>query len=202
MFNLQQTRFCILNIFKNIKVYGCLQQFQGFQRCLFTHRFYSVGRTHWHAAIPKPCCTVLISRNLSSTIQIDETDEPDSLFKRITLKLKGHDDSVLDSYQQFVTMAAGELDINVSDIKILDRHNKRYTLLKSRHIYKKHRVQYEIRTYMRQIELKHLTGSTADTFLEYIERNLPEGVAMHVQKVKVEEVPSHIKPPTATSDKQ
>jgi hypothetical protein len=30
-----------------------------------------------------------------------------------------------------------------------------------------------------------LTGSTADTFLEYIQRNLPEGVAMKVTKVCV-----------------
>ena len=28
--------------------------------------------------------------------------------------------------------------------------------------------------------LKHLTGSTADTYLEYIQRNLPEGVSMKV----------------------
>ena len=33
-------------------------------------------------------------------------------------------------------------------------------------------------------QMKHITGSTADTFLEYIERNLPEGVAMKVTKVK------------------
>ena len=30
---------------------------------------------------------------------------------------------------------------------------------------------------------ERLTGSTADTFLEYIQRNLPEGVAMKVTKV-------------------
>ena len=34
-------------------------------------------------------------------------------------------------------------------------------------------------------QMEHLTGSTADTFLEYIQRNLPEGVAMKVTKVGV-----------------
>jgi len=29
----------------------------------------------------------------------------------------------------------------------------------------------------------NLTGSTADTFMEYVQRNLPEGVAMKVTKV-------------------
>ena len=33
------------------------------------------------------------------------------------------------------------------------------------------------------LQLKHLTGSTADVFLEYVERNLPEGVALKVTKV-------------------
>ena len=31
----------------------------------------------------------------------------------------------------------------------------------------------------------HLTGTTADVFLEYVERNLPEGVAMKVTKVSI-----------------
>lgn len=59
----------------------------------------------------------------------------------------------------------------------------RYTVLKSRHVHKKHRVQYEFRTYFRLIDFEKLTGSTADTLLEYIQRNLPEGVAMKVTKV-------------------
>lgn len=61
--------------------------------------------------------------------------------------------------------------------------HERLTLLKSKHVHKKHRVQYEVRTYYRFLEFIKLTGSTADTFLEYIQRNLPEGVAMKVTKV-------------------
>lgn len=33
------------------------------------------------------------------------------------------------------------------------------------------------------VQFKHLTGSTADTLLEYVERNLPEGVALKATKV-------------------
>ena len=36
------------------------------------------------------------------------------------------------------------------------------------------------RTYFHFLTLKHLTGSTADTYLEYTQRNLPEGVSMKV----------------------
>jgi ribosomal protein S10 len=74
-------------------------------------------------------------------------------------------------------------------------NHERLTLLKSVHIYKKHRVQYEIRTYFRFMQFLRLTGSTADTFLEYIQRNLPEGVAMKVTKVEITAVPSHIRTP-------
>lgn len=61
--------------------------------------------------------------------------------------------------------------------------HERYTVLKCVHIYKKHRVQYEVRTYYTFVQYKHLTGSTADTLLEYLERNLPEGVALKATKV-------------------
>ena len=33
--------------------------------------------------------------------------------------------------------------------------------------------------------LQHLTGSTADTYLEYVQRNLPEGVSMKVVRHEV-----------------
>ena len=45
------------------------------------------------------------------------------------------------------------------------------------------------------MQFKYLTGSTADTFLEYIERNLPEGVSMRVAKHQLEPLPDHIQPP-------
>lgn len=61
-------------------------------------------------------------------------------------------------------------------------HHERYTLLRSIHVHKKCRVQYEVRTWFRFIHFHKLTGSTADTFLEYVQRNLPEGVALKVTK--------------------
>ena len=63
------------------------------------------------------------------------------------------------------------------------RHYERLSLLKSVHIFAKHKVQYETRTYFRVLELLRLTGSTADTYLEYTQRMLPEGIAMKVSRV-------------------
>lgn len=78
---------------------------------------------------------------------------------------------------------------------------ERYTLLKSAFVHKKHRVQYEIRTYYQFMHFHRLTGSTLSTFLEYIERNLPEGVSMKATKIELLPLPDHIKQPPASLNK-
>lgn len=79
----------------------------------------------------------------------------------------------------------------------------RYTILKSAYVHKKHRVQYEFRTYFHYMHFHRLTGSTLSTFLEYIERNLPEGVAMKATKIELLDLPEHLrKPPPAVSSEQ
>ena len=62
---------------------------------------------------------------------------------------------------------------------------QKFTVLKSAHIFKKQRVQYEIRTHSRLVQIKHITGTTADVYLEYIQRNLPEGISMSVHQVYI-----------------
>ncbi|XP_037590033.1 28S ribosomal protein S10, mitochondrial-like [Cebus imitator] len=122
------------------------------------------------------------------------SDEPDTLYKCLSVLVKGHDRAVLDSYEYFAVLAAKELGISIKVHKP-PRKIERFTLLKSVHIYKKHRVQYEMRTLYRCLELEHLTGSTADVYLEYIQRNLPEEVAMEVTKTQIVQLPEHIKEP-------
>jgi len=90
---------------------------------------------------------------------------------------------VLDSYCKFVVTAGKALGINVGRKVALPTRIQKFTVLKSPHIYKKHRVQYEIRTHARLMQVKQITGTTADIFLEYTQRNLPEGVTMSVYQV-------------------
>ncbi|XP_061481317.1 small ribosomal subunit protein uS10m isoform X2 [Rhineura floridana] len=126
---------------------------------------------------------------------VSVSDEPDTLYRRLTVLVKGHDRVVLDSYEYFMVLAAKELGLTLEKVEEPPRKIERFTLLKSVHIFKKHRVQYEMRTHYRYIELKHLTGSTANVYLEYIQRNLPEGVAMEVKKTRLESLPEHIQTP-------
>jgi small subunit ribosomal protein S10 len=110
----------------------------------------------------------------------------DDLLKNLQIEVRGHDPKVLESYLTFVSMVANELDIKKSLTgykpdngikKELDgRFIERWTLLRSKFGNKKHRRQYEMRTHFNEMNFEQLTGSTCDTFLEYIERNLPEGI--------------------------
>lgn len=131
----------------------------------------------------------------SSKMQVSISDEPETLYKRVSILVKGHDKAVLDSYEYFAVLAAKELGISVEKVDKPPKTIERLTLLKSVHIYKKHRVQYEMRTHYMCLELKYLTSSTAAVYLEYVQRNLPEGVAMEVKKTKIERIPEHIQKP-------
>lgn len=126
----------------------------------------------------------------------------DKLYKQIDLELRAHEPAVLKSYSWFLGAAAKELGVKVEKSWAPEEpHKERKTLLKAAYVNKKHRVQYEMRTYFHFLTLKHLTGSTADTYLEYTQRNLPEGVSMKVIRHEVRRLfPSIAKPPHEQED--
>jgi len=132
----------------------------------------------------------------SSTINTGSdlsTEDVERLMSLLTLKVRGTDPAVLDSYTQFMRRAATILNLDVSGKVILPMHIEKRTLLKSPHIYKKHRYQYELRTHARMLQVRELTGDSADIFLEYIQRNIPEGVSMSVEQTELEPIPEYIK---------
>ncbi|XP_056424159.1 28S ribosomal protein S10, mitochondrial isoform X2 [Hyla sarda] len=161
--------------------------------------YCAVTQTYRHVTNSRAVTTVTSGtppNDLQASVQklISTTDEPDVLYKKIEVLAKGHDKSVLDSYEYFIALSAKELGLSL-EVREPQRKIERFTLLKSIHIFKKHRVQYEMRTHYRNFKLTHLTGSTADVYLEYIQRNVPEGVALEITKTKLEKLPDHLKQP-------
>ncbi|XP_012682069.1 probable 28S ribosomal protein S10, mitochondrial [Clupea harengus] len=146
----------------------------------------------WRLQTPATFHTASVFRSAPAITVIDE---PDILYQKVEVLVKGHDKTVLDSYEFFATLAAKELGIGLGKVYEPPKHIEKLTVLKSVHIFKKHRVQYEMRTHYRCIELSRVTGSTVQVYLEYIQRNLPEGVAMEVTKTAIEKVPEHIQKP-------
>lgn len=136
---------------------------------------------------------VLSDNHLIST-HLAPTDELDTLYKTIELEVLSYEPAVLESYQYFVMSSAKYLSIPVGKVwSPLKSDKLRFPLLKSAFVHKKHQVHYEIRTYHKFITLHHLTSSTANTFLEYIERNLPEGCGLKVTKVMVQPIPAFLR---------
>ncbi|CAH2254660.1 28S ribosomal S10, mitochondrial [Pelobates cultripes] len=162
--------------------------------CALTSRFSQLRNVK---SVLRTSSAGINTNSLPSRIQelITINEEPDVLYKKIEVLAKCHDKSVLDSYEYFVVLAAKELGISLVHVYEPKRKIERFTLLKSVHIFKKHRVQYEMRTHYRCFELKHITGSTANVYLEYIQRNLPEGAALEITKTTLEKLPDHIKYP-------
>ncbi|CAL1526190.1 unnamed protein product [Lymnaea stagnalis] len=160
---------------------------------------YNPGYVNGLGVFQKSC---LITKAVGSGGYIDftqhmSTGKKDDLYRQITLEVKGHDLAILKSYETFTSMAAQEFGVNIARIYEPPRVFTRMSLMKSVFVHKKHFHQYEMRTLYKVFELKHITGSTASTFLEYIQRNLPEGMAMKVTKHRLEQFPEHIKPPVA-----
>lgn len=122
--------------------------------------------------------------------------EPDILYHMIEIEIRCGDPAVIRSYNKFIGLTAKHLNLNIEHSEPANRYRtKRWTLLKSRHVHRKHMVTYEVRTYHHTIRVVRLTGSTADTFLEYIQRNLPEGVSMRVGRERMEKLPEHFLTP-------
>lgn len=103
--------------------------------------------------------------------------------------------TAINPYQFIIYRLNKTICLSCSWTPRLPYNVERYTVLKSAFVHKKHRVQYEIRTYFHFINLHRLTGSTLSTYLEYIERNLPEGVALKATKIEMLALPEHLKQP-------
>jgi len=109
----------------------------------------------------------------------------------VVVEVRGHDVAVLHSYFVFVSKVSDELGINFKKRR-QGRFIERWSILKSRYSNRKHMRQYEMRTHSIQFNFTELTGSTCSTLLEYIQRNLPAGVAMHVHQTKLTQLPFEV----------
>ncbi|KAH0566567.1 28S ribosomal protein S10, mitochondrial [Cotesia glomerata] len=137
-------------------------------------------------------------RFLATALATNDTPRYDKLYKKVQVEVRGNEPAVLTSYGTFVSAAASHLGIEMTrNTQPKKAIHERYTVLKSAFVHKKHRVQYEFRTYYRYMDFEKLTESTTDTFLEYIQRNLPEGVAMKVTKTEIKPLFESVREPLA-----
>ncbi|VDN04448.1 unnamed protein product [Thelazia callipaeda] len=110
----------------------------------------------------------------------NSSTEPDRLFTRIKMEYRGHDQKVLKSYTTFLKAVCKHLELDVVSVMVFPYAWWIQNTLRAKFAKKKNQLHYETRTHIRQFTIQNITGSTASTFLEYIQRNIPEGIAMKV----------------------
>ena len=98
--------------------------------------------------------------------------------QRIRIRLRAYDHRVLDQSVGKIVETARRTGAVVAGPVLLPTHIRKYTVLRSPHVDKKSREQFEMRTHKRLIELKSPTSRTVD---ELMKLDLPGGVDVEIK---------------------
>ncbi|RMG35912.1 MAG: 30S ribosomal protein S10 [Planctomycetota bacterium] len=98
----------------------------------------------------------------------------------IRIRMESYDHSVLDSSAEEIVETAKRTGAEVRGPIPLPTRIERYTVLRSPHIDKKSREQFEIRTHKRLIDI---VGPNARTIDELNKLSLPAGVDIRIKQI-------------------
>ena len=98
--------------------------------------------------------------------------------ERIRIRLEGYDHRVLDKSAREIVETAKKTGSRVSGPIPLPTRMERYTVLRSPHVDKKSREQFEIRTHKRLIEIAEPTAKTVDALNRL---SMPAGVQIRIK---------------------
>jgi small subunit ribosomal protein S10 len=98
----------------------------------------------------------------------------------MALYLKAFDFKILDQTVNKIINTSSKFGILISGPIRLPTKIKKFTVLRSPHIDKKSREQFEIRTHKRLLNIFNTKENTINTFLKYVEDNLPSGVNLKI----------------------
>ena len=98
--------------------------------------------------------------------------------QKIRIKLKGYDHRVLDQSAKEIVGTAIRTGARVSGPIPLPTRIRRYTVLRSPHVDKKSREQFEIRTHVRIMDIVEATPTTVDALMRL---DLPAGVDVEIK---------------------
>ena len=98
--------------------------------------------------------------------------------QKIRIRMESYENAILDQYAVEIVEVAKRTGAKVSGPVPLPTRIERYTVLRSPHVDKKSREQFEIRTHRRVIDLTELTAKTMDALSKL---NLPAGVEVRIK---------------------
>ena len=98
--------------------------------------------------------------------------------QRIRIRLRSYDHAILDQSAGEIVNTAQRTGAQVSGPIPLPTRIRRVTVLRSPHIDKKSREQFEVRTHVRLIDILQPTTQTVDDLMKL---NLPAGVDVEIK---------------------
>ena len=98
--------------------------------------------------------------------------------EKIRIRLKAYDHRILDQSAQKIVNTAKRSGSEVSGPIPLPTEKKIFTVLRSVHIYKNSREQFEMRTHKRLIDILSPTPQTVDSLMRL---DLPSGVDIEIK---------------------
>ncbi|MBI4834166.1 MAG: 30S ribosomal protein S10 [Planctomycetes bacterium] len=97
---------------------------------------------------------------------------------KIRIKLEAYDHKILDQCVLDIVETAKRTGAKICGPIPLPTHIERYTVLRSPHVDKKSREQFEIRTHKRLIDLAEPSAKTVDALKNL---NIPSGVEVRIK---------------------
>jgi small subunit ribosomal protein S10 len=101
--------------------------------------------------------------------------------ERIRIRMEGYDHEVLDRTASEIVQTANETGADVHGPIPLPTRIERYTVLRSPHIDRKSREQFEIRTHKRLIDILRPTQKTIEALNKGL--SLPPGVDIKIRVI-------------------
>ncbi len=101
-----------------------------------------------------------------------------SLRERIRIRLKAYDHRILDTSTNEIVETAKKTGASVAGPIPLPTMKNRFTVLRSPHVDKKSREQFEVRTHKRLLDILEPTQDTVDALMKL---DLPAGVDVEIK---------------------
>jgi small subunit ribosomal protein S10 len=99
-------------------------------------------------------------------------------YQRIRIKLKSYDHRILDDSVKKIVETVKRTGVTISGPVLLPVEIRRYTVLRSPHVDKKSREQFEIRIHKRLIDILDPTPATVEQLMNL---QLPSGIEVEIK---------------------
>lgn len=98
--------------------------------------------------------------------------------QKIRIRLKGYDHEIIDQSSKLIVDTAQKTGAKVSGPIPLPTQRSLYTVIRSPHVNKDSREQFEMRTHKRLIDILEPTANTVDSLMRL---DLPAGVDIEIK---------------------